>query len=134
MKNYALRLIAAKSSNVEERFFVDKEDALKEYAELREDKSGTYALVALLDCKRNTVLNLLQFENDQLRIDLADGDVVRLREGYCEKGEEKYLYKVSDINENTGRCLILCINSGAAIPAAESVEVGMVDLLDFCKE
>ena len=82
MKNYALRLISAKSSNVEERFFVDKEDALKEYAELREDKSGTYGLVALLDCKRNTVLNLLQFENDQLRIDLADGDVVRLREGY----------------------------------------------------
>ena len=59
--------------------------------------------------------------------DLADGDVVRLREGFYEKGEENYLYKVSDINENTGRCLILCINSGAAIPAAESVDVGMVD-------
>ena len=128
MKNYALRLIAAKSSNVEERFFVDKEDALKEYAELREDNSGAHSLVALLDCKSNTVLHLLQFENGQLRIDLADGDVVRLREGFYEKGEENYLYKVSDINENTGRCLILCINSGAAIPAAESVDVRMVEV------
>lgn len=129
MKNYALRLIATKSSNVEERFFVDKEDALKEYAELREDNSGAHSLVALLDCKSNTVLHLLQYEAGQLRIDLADGDVVRLREGFYEKGEEKYLYKVSDINENTGRCLILCINSGNAIPAVESVDVGMVDAL-----
>ena len=127
MKNYALRLIAAKKNKVEEQFFSTKEEALKEYAQLRESNSGVYSLVALLDCKSNTVLHLLQFENGQLRIDLADGDVVRLREGFYEKGEENYLYKVSDINENTGRCLILCINSGAAIPAAESVDVGMVD-------
>ena len=128
MKNYALRLIAAKNNKVEEQFFSTKEEALKEYAKLREDNSGAYSLVALLDSKSNTVMHLLQFENGQLRIDLADGDVVRLREGFYEKGEEKYLYKVSDINENTGRCLILCINSGAAIPAAESVDVWMVEL------
>lgn len=128
MKNYALRLISAKSSKVEEKLFSTKEDALKEYAKLREDKSGTYSLVALLDCQSNTVLNLLQFEDSKLRIDLADGDVVRLREGFYEKGEEKYLYKVSDINENTGRCLILCINSGNTIPAAESVDVAMVEM------
>ncbi|WP_276768801.1 hypothetical protein [Phascolarctobacterium succinatutens] len=128
MKNYALRLIAAEKNKVEEQFFSTKEEALKEYAKLREDNSGAHSLVALLDCKNNTVLHLLQFEAGQLRIDLADGDVVRLREGYYEKGEEKYLYKVSDINENTGRCLILCINSGAAIPAAESVDVRMVEV------
>lgn len=126
MKNYALRLIAAENNKVEEKFFSTKEEALKEYAKLREYNSSAYSMVALLDCKSNTVLNLLQFEAGQLRLDLADGDVVRLREGFYEKGEEKYLYKVSDINENTGRCLILCINSGAAIPAAESVDIGMV--------
>lgn len=128
MKNYALRLIAAENNKVEEKFFSTKEEALKEYAKLREDNSGACSLVALLDCKSNTVLHLLQYEASQLRIDLADGDVVRLREGFYEKGEEKYLYKVSDINENTGRCLILCINSGAAISAAESVDIGMVEV------
>lgn len=134
MKNYALRLIAAENNKVEEKFFSTKEEALKEYAKLRDDNRGAYSLVALLDCKSNTVLHLLQFENGQLRIDLADGDVVRLREGYYEKGEEKYLYKVSDINENTGSCLILCINSGNTIPAAESVDVAMVETLALSKE
>lgn len=128
MKNYALRLIAAENNKVEEQFFSTEEEALKEYAKLRERNSGAYSLVALLDCQSNTVQHLLEFEDGKLRIDLADGDVVRLREGYYEKGEEKYLYKVSDINENTGRCLILCINSGAAIPAAESVDVRMVEV------
>lgn len=134
MKNYALRLIAAENNKVEEQFFSTKEEALKEYAKLSEDKSGAHSLVALLDCKSNTVLHLLQYEAGQLRIDLADGDVVRLREGYYEKGEEKYLYKVSDINENTGRCLIVCVNSGATIPAAESVGIGMVDIFTYSKE
>lgn len=128
MRNYALRLIAAEDNKVEEQHFSTKEEALKEYAKLREDNSGVYSLVALLDCKCNTVLHLLQLEAGQLRVDLADGDVVRLREGFYEKGEEKYLYKVSDINENTRRCLILCINSGDAIPAAESVDIGMVEV------
>lgn len=128
MKNYVLRLVSAKSGMVEEKLFTAREEALREYAKLREDNSSAYSMVALLDCKSNTVLHLLQFEAGQLRIDLADGDVVRLREGFYEKGEEKYLYKVSDINENTGRCLILCINSGAAIPTAESVDVGMVEV------
>ena len=127
MKNYALRLIDAKNNMVEEQFFSTEEESLKEYAKLCEDNSGAYSLVALLDCQSKSVMHLLQFEAGQLRIDLADGDVVRLREGFYEKGEEKYLYKVSDINENTGRCLILCINSGATIPAAESVDVRMVD-------
>lgn len=127
MKNYALRLIDAKNNMVEEQFFSTEEESLKEYTKLREDNSGAYSLVALLDCQSKSVMHLLQFEAGQLRIDLADGDVVRLREGFYEKGEEKYLYKVSDINENTGRCLILCINSGAAFPAAESVDVRMVD-------
>lgn len=128
MKNYVLRLVSAKSGKVEEKLCTAREEALREYTKLREDNSGAYSLVALLDCKSNTVLHLLQFENGQLRIDLADGDVVRLREGFYEKGEENYLYKVSDINENTGRCLILCINSGVTIPAAESVDVGMVEV------
>lgn len=128
MNNYALRLVSAKSSKVEEKLFTTKEEALREYAKLREDKSSAYSLVALLDSKSNTVLNLLQFENGHLRIDLADGCIVRLREGFYEKGEEKYLYKVSDINENTGRCLILCINSGTSIPAAESVDVRMMEV------
>lgn len=128
MKNYVLRLVSAKSGKVEEKLFTAREEALREYAKLREYNSSAYSMVALLDCKSNIVLNLLQFEAGQLRLDLADGDVVRLREGFYEKGEEKYLYKVSDINENTGRCLILCINSGAAIPAAESVDVAMVEV------
>ena len=134
MKNHAFRFIAAENNKLEKQFFSTKDEVLKEYAKLREDNSGAYSLVALLDCQSKSVMHLLQFEAGQLRIDLADGDVVRLREGYCEKGEEKYLYKVSDINENTGRCLILCINSGAAIPAAESVDVGMVEPLNFCKK
>ena len=128
MKNYVLRLVSAKIGKVEEKLFTAREEALREYAKLREDNSSAYSIVALFDFKSNTVIHLLQFEAGQLRIDLADGDVVRLREGFYEKGEEKYLYKVSDINENTGRCLILCINSGAAIPAAESVDVGMVEV------
>ena len=78
MKNYVLRLIAAEKNKVEEQFFSTKEEALKEYAKLREDNSGAHSLVALLDCKSNTVLHLLQYEAGQLRIDLADGDVVQL--------------------------------------------------------
>lgn len=128
MKQFILKLIYNKSSKIEERYFASKEEALKEYVELRDDKSGIYRFVAVLDCEANIVTNLLQFEHGQLRMDLYDGCLVGLREGYFEKGEEKYLYRVTDINENNGRCLIVCTNGGSAIPVAESVDIGMIEV------
>ena len=134
MKNYALRLVPANGEEIEEKVYSSHEDALHDFVSFREDKSRLYKYVALLDVKSNLVIRILQFENGQLRIDLSDGDIVRLREGHYEQGEEKYLYKVSDINENTGRCLIVCVNSGATIPAAESVCIGMIDTFTYSKE
>ena len=131
MKNHAFRFIAAENNKLEKQFFSTNNEALKEYANLCKDNSSAYSLVALFECTSDTLLHLLQFEDGQLQIDLAGGYVVGLREGYYEKGEEKYLYKCSAINENMIGCLILCINSGAAIPAAESMDVNMVYTVEY---
>ena len=119
MKNYALRFIAAEKNKVEEQFFSTNNEVLKEYANLCKDNSSAYSLVALFECTSNTLLHLLQFEDGQLQIDLAGGYVVGLREGYYEN------------NENTIRFLIFCINSSAAIPAAESMDVKMVYTVEY---
>lgn len=85
------------------------------------------SLVALFDTEANTVVRLFHFENGKLRASFWDGDIVRLRKNYREPGEEKYIYRVTDINENTGRCLITCENSGMPVPCSECVGIEMVD-------
>ena len=85
------------------------------------------SLVALFDTEANTVVRLFHFENGKLRASFWDGDIVRLRKNYREPGEEKYIYRVTDINENTGRCLIICENGGLPVPCSECVGVEMIE-------
>lgn len=85
------------------------------------------SIVVLLDTEANTVVRLFHFEDGKLRASFWDGDIVRLRKEYCEPGEEKYIYRVTDINENTRRCLIICENSGMPIPCSECVGLETIE-------
>ena len=86
-------------------------------------------MVVLLDTEADTVVRVFHCENGILRASFWDADLVKLRKGYFEPGEEKYIYRVTDINENTGRCLIICENSGMSIPCSECVGLEMIECL-----
>lgn len=84
-------------------------------------------MVVLLDTEADTVVRVFHCENGILRASFWDADLVKLRKGYFEPGEEKYIYRVTDINENTGRCLIICENSGMPIPCSECVGLETIE-------
>lgn len=106
-----------------------------DYASLEEAKKSMENLcaledldiVALLDKKLNTVVCLFHFEGGKFRDSFWDGDIVKFRKEYCELGEEKYVFRVTDINENTSRCLITCENSGLFIPGSECVGIETIE-------
>lgn len=121
---YSLKKIFANSS-IETRNYTLLEEA-KDAMDTINDFEGL-SMVALFDIETNVVVRLFHFENGKLRASFWDGDIVRLRKNYSNPGEGKYIYRVTDINENTGRCLITCENSGTPIPCSESVGVEMIE-------
>ena len=100
------------------------------------DESGLYRNIALLSEKNGNlnVERILVFENGFLRMDLSDCDIVRLREGFRSSGEEKYLYMVKNIHEDTERCLICCLNSKLTLGSSEMVDLKMIDRVCSCRD
>lgn len=62
---------------------------------------------------------------------ILDGDIVRLRPEYSSPGERKYLFVVKDINPDTNRCVIVCINGATTLPSSERVGLEMIKPTGF---
>lgn len=83
--------------------------------------------VALLNMETQTVERILVYQNGKLREDLCDGDTVRLHPAYCDdESERDYLFRISNIHEDIGSCLIKCLNSKMAIAPCQQVGIEMV--------
>lgn len=89
----------------------------------------TANVLVLLDTEIGFIIRLLYFEDGGLRASFRDGSIVKFKKGYCEPAEEKYFYRMTDINENNMRCRIICLNSGNLFPAAETVDIEAVELV-----
>jgi len=126
-RRYIVRFIRLDNGPAEEYYYDTEADADYHINLFISDDSGLYKFIALFDRQDSLVQRILVFENGSLREDFRNRDVVRLRSGFRSEGEAGYLYCLSNINENMGRCLITCLNGGTTIPTSEMVELEMID-------
>lgn len=126
-KGYAVRFIRIDGEPIEEYLYSTKADADNHLRLFVDDKSGLYKRIAVLDQKTQTVEHILVFENGSMRMHLTDGDTVRLRKEYASPKEREFLFTVSNIHEDIGRCMITTKNNKTSFPARESVNLEMIE-------
>ena len=127
MDKYVVIVLYRDGNKGEPKEFLDIREGVSCINNYRKCDNKKYKYVALLNKATSIVVRILCFSEGKLINEIYDGDVVRLRERYCEPGEAKNLYTVTDINENTGRCLIISLNSGMAIAPSETVGLEMIE-------
>lgn len=128
MKKYILKI--KNNDAIEEKEFYNEADAIQELEGYKKDKIDDYTYIALIDVSKNLVLRILYFTSKDC-LDLKDGSFIKLKKEYCEETERKNIYIVTNINENNERCLITCINSRLPIPAAETVDIKMIEIINI---
>ena len=114
---------------VEDYFYRNVTDAADHLSLFKTDDSGLYDTIAVLNDATNTVIAILTFDNGIPGDLFTVGSKVRLRDEYSTPEERKYIYEVSNLNENTGRAVIVCTNSSMAIASAEMVGLEMISLI-----
>jgi len=54
------------------------------------------------------------------------GDIVKYSPEFCGPGEEKYIHRIMEINEETGNILIVTLNTALTLGASEVVKAKMI--------
>lgn len=58
------------------------------------------------------------------------GDIVKYSQKFCGAGEEKYIHKILEINEETGNILIATLNTALTLGCTEVVKAEMIELIE----
>ena len=115
--------------NKEDYFYHTAEESFSHMMLFKDDDSNLYQSISVIDDDQNTVLAILMFE-DGVPMDVFKlGDFVRLRKEHSLPQEQKWVYKIANLNDVTGRADILCTNSDMAIAPIETVGVNMIQPL-----
>ena len=106
------------------------EDALNHFNLFLDDNSCLYKSISIMDVENQTILCFMNFKDDGSadRI-LSNGCYVRLNKDWCRPEERKYIYRVSNINEEMERCLITCYDPNLPLPSSENVDIYMIDVI-----
>lgn len=123
---YCVRFVRKDGQPNEEYFYSDIWSAENHLKKFINDNSGLYRTVSILEVKSNTVLNLLYFENGIYQYQIKMDTFVRLKPKYCSLAERRYIYIVTNINEATERCNIVCASTTGGILIAETVGLEMI--------
>ena len=102
------------------------EEALHHASLFVEDDSNLYKKIVVVDAKKNTVLQLIVFDQDGKPTSFKEGDVVRLRPEFSKEEERRFIYAIRNINDRTMRFIISCLNSSLILGSSEVVGVEMV--------
>ena len=54
------------------------------------------------------------------------GDIVKYSEKFCSPGEEYYIHEVKEVNPDTGKCLIVTLNTSLSLGSSEMVDFEMI--------
>lgn len=110
-----------------EDFVYDTKEAAHAHLKLFEnDDSGLYRNISVIDLDRDLVLAIIVFRDGKPVDTFTENCVVRLNKNFCSPGEEKYLFAVKNINEQTERCTIHCLNSKLTLGSSELVGLEMI--------
>lgn len=134
MDRYALRFISKENLLCNEITFADYKEAESKLDSYLSDNTGLFNYIALLDMKKIMVAKLLHFEGKKCRAVFGDLDIVKLRDGFQESGEENNMYCITNMNESNGHCSIVALNSKSAMGSAEIVGIDMLDFVATKKE
>ncbi len=116
----------AVSNDVQDYYYHNVEDAEKHLNLFLDDNSGLYRNVCVMDAEKNTVLGILPFINGKPQKVILHDSIVKLRPEWCSPGEEKYIFRVSNIHEQLGHACITCQNSLMTIKPSEIVGLDMI--------
>lgn len=126
MTNYKIKYMLNNKSIANKEMDFEFWDDAKEYFDKLNRIDIACDRIILLESKRNTVTATKEFNKRECTDTFYDKDVVKLKAEFCTEQEKNYIFRVTDINENTGRCLITCLNSGAHLPCSECVDITMI--------
>ncbi|MGM9569466.1 MAG: hypothetical protein ACI3XC_05240 [Phascolarctobacterium sp.] len=129
MGKYSLRFISKDNLLCNEIFFADYGEAEKQLSSYRNDSTGLFSYIALFDVKKAMVAKLLHFEGQKCRAVFGDWDIVKLRDGFQESGEENNMYCITNMNESNGHCSIVALNSKSTLGSSEIVGIDMLDFV-----
>lgn len=110
----------------EDYFYNNGEGALAHLSLFAGDNSGLYSSVVASNEGTNTVLRMLVFSDDGSVTDYRLSGFARLKPEFCTPAERHLIFAITNINDRTMRCNIVCLNSGMSIPPAETVGLNMI--------
>lgn len=114
------------TNKTEDYCYQSVEDAENHLALFLNDNSRLYRNICIYDEDRNTVLDILPFRDGLPQKHIADGSTVRIKPEWCSEGEEKYIFRVSNIHEQLEHVCITCLNSQLLIKPSEIVDLAMI--------
>lgn len=108
------------------------EDAEKHLRLFLNDDSGLYRNICVYDDASNTVLGILPFKDGTPQPLIVHGCIVKIKPEWCSPGEEKYIFRVSNIHEQLEHACITCLNSLLTIKPSEIVDIDMIIPVQGC--
>ena len=102
------------------------EDAEKHLNLFLNDNSGLYRNICVYNDENSTVLCILPFKDGKPQKLIVHGGIVRIKPEWCSPGEEKYIFRVSNIHEQLEHACITCLNSIMTIKPSEIVGIDMI--------
>lgn len=120
---YSVKVICRRGNNYEWQYN-EREEAIARIEVVKNQPSLCKVIevlrVALLNNATQTVERILVYADGKLQEDLYDGQMVQLID------EEDYIYKISNIHEDIGSCLITCLNSKLSLAPCMQVDIESV--------
>lgn len=108
--------------------YTDPQKACDHFELFFKDDSALYSKIVLLEKGSNTVIAVLVFNEDgTVKYYYRAAMKVKLRKEFASEGELNYTYMISNINDVTSRCEIICLNSNMVIPPIETVGFEMIE-------
>ena len=126
VKMFVTRFIRSDGKPDEDFVYYTKAEAEAHLRLFTEDSSGLYRNISVIDLDRDLVLAIILFRDGKPVDTFTENCIVRLNKNFCSPGEEKYLFAVKNINEQTERCTIHCLNSKLALGSSELVGLEMI--------
>lgn len=114
------------AKETQDYYYQNVEDAEKHLNLFLDDDSGLYRNICVLDAESNTVLGILPFSDGKPQKLIVHGSTVKIKPEWCSEGEEKYIFRVSNIHEELENAVITCLNSLMTIKPSEIVGIEMI--------
>ncbi len=114
------------SKEIQDYYYQRIEDAEKHLYLFLDDESKLYRNICVMDAEKNTVLCILPFVDGSPQKLIIHGSLVRIKPEWCSPGEEKYIFRVSNIHEQLEHVCITCMNSMLTIKPSEIVGIEMI--------